>query len=312
MPEPTLRPIGADDLAACTAVFYAAMEELQDRRREGRWPRNEGALERLFGRLAASHPAGAWLAESDGRTVAFGIAVERERLWFLAFLFVEPAFQAAGLGRRLLERTFPSGGPDAWRAQGGVLATCVEAIQPVSTGLYARYGLVPQVPVHLVTGTPRPGALAPLPDALAAAAFETLEAAGEGIVLADALDELDLGAVGHRRPVDHRDDRDEGRRGWLYRHRRSGAVIGYGYAQPSGRLGPVVVRDGSMLEGVVAHLMTTVQPAGGWQLVVPGPSAALPALLRAGLRLDGSPAILSATEPMLAAERYLMRSFALP
>src|SRR3989304_3782244 len=26
----------------------------------------------------------------------------------------------------------------------------------------ARYGLVPQVPVHLVTGTPRPGALEPL------------------------------------------------------------------------------------------------------------------------------------------------------
>ena len=312
MPGPTLRQIGAADLSACTAVFYAAMEELQDRRGEGRWPRDQAALTRLLRRLVASHPAGAWLAESAGSTVGFGIAVERERLWFLGFLFVDPAFQAVGLGRRLLERTLPAGGPDAWRARGGVLATCVDASQPAATGLYAGYGLMPRVPVHLLTGTARPGALGRLPDALEAAAFETLEAAGQDRVLGDALDELDLGAVGHRRPLDHGDDRGEGRHGWLYRHRRSGAVIGYGYVQPSGRLGPVVVRDGSMLEGVVAHLMTTVRPAGGWQLVVPGPSPALPALLRAGLRLDGSPGILCTTEPWLAAERYLLRSFALP
>ena len=312
MRSPTLRPIGADDLAACVGVFYTTLEELHARRGDPPWPRNEAGLERLLGRLVASHPGGAWLGEAEGRTVAFGIAVERERLWFLAFLFVEPAFQAGGLGRRVLERIFPAGGPAAWRARGGILATCVEAIQPVATGLYAGYGLVQRLPVHVMTGTPRPGALAALPDDIEAIAFEALEAAGEGDALASALDELDLGAVRHRRPIDHRDDRGEGRRGWLYRDRSGGMALGYGYAQPSGRLGPAMVRDGPLLERVVAHLMTTVEPAGGWQLVVPGPSAALPALLHAGLRFDGAPALLCASEPSLAAERYLMRSFALP
>jgi GNAT superfamily N-acetyltransferase len=309
---PELRPIAGGDLAGCVGVFYDALEDLQDRRGAPRWPRSEPAMERLFARLAATHPAGAWLAEDVGRPVGFGIAVERERLWFLSFLFVLPAYQAAGLGRRLLERALPAVGPVAWQARGGVLATCVEAAQPVSTGLYADHGLLPRMPLFLMTGIPAAGALRTLPAGIEAAAFPALEAAGEGAVLAAALDDLDLGALGHRRAADHRDDRAEGRQGWLYRERGTGRAVGYGYVQPSGRVGPLVAADGALVEGLVGHLMGTLAPPGAWQLVVPGPSAALPALLRAGLRLDGSPGLLSATGPYFAAERYLLRSFALP
>ena len=146
--------------------------------------------------------------------------------------------------------------------------------------------------------------------------FETLEAGGEGRWLRDTLDSLDLGALAHRRPVDHRDDRAEGRVGWLYHvrggGRTGGHAVGYGYVQPSGRVGPVVASDGELLEPIIGHLMSTLEPPGAWQLVVPGPSAALPALLRAGFRFDDAPALLSASGPYFAAERYLLRSFALP
>lgn len=304
--------MGADDVATCVAVFYAALEDLRERRGDTLLPRNEPAVERLFRRLRDSHPAGACLAEIDGEIVGFGIAVERERLWFLAFLFVLPAHQASGIGRRLLERTFPAVGADAWRAGGGVMATCVDAAQPVSTGLYASFGIVPRTPLYLLTGLPPAGALDALPTSVEAVAFAAVDASAGADALGAALDELDLSVLGHRRAIDHRDDRAEGRRGWLYRPPSGGPALGYGYVQPSGRIGPVVARDPALLEPIVGHLISSLTPAGAWQLLVPGPSAALPALLRAGLRFDDVPALLCGDGPYFAAETYLLRSFALP
>jgi hypothetical protein len=46
--------------------------------------------------------------------------------------------------------------------------------------------------------------------------------------------------------------------------------------------------------------------------VVPGASAAMAALLRAGLRFDDPPVVHCASAPCLAVEAYLLRSFALP
>lgn len=307
-----LRPVDVSDVPACASVFFTSMEALRESRGEPLWPRNEPSVERLLSRLRASHPGGAWLAEQAGEVVGFAIAVERERLWFLAFLFVLPDRQAAGLGRRLLERAFPIGGPAAWCSAGGVLGTCAEASQPVAIRLYADYGLLPRTPIHLLTGQARRGALAGLPAEVEAVAFAALEATAEGATLATTLAELDLATLGHRRPVDHRDDRAEGRQGWLYRSLQEGRPLAYGYVEASGRVGPVAAVDGGLLEAVVGHLMSTVEPAGGWQLVVPGPSPALPALLRAGLRFDGTPELLTTTAPYLPAERYLLRSLALP
>jgi hypothetical protein len=72
------------------------------------------------------------------------------------------------------------------------------------------------------------------------------------------------------------------------------------------------VTDPELLEGVVSDLIARVQPPGAWQFVVPGASAAMAALLRAGLRVDDPPIVHCASKPCLAAEAYLLRSFALP
>jgi GNAT superfamily N-acetyltransferase len=306
------RPLTAGDLPACADVFYAALDDLSERRHEAPWPRNEASLLRLYERLLSSHPAGGAIAHLDGRAVGFGIAVERELTWFLGFLFVTPDLQARGVGRRLLERILPAVGAEAWLAGGGVLATCAEAIQAVSTGLYASLAMRPRDPIYQLVGTLRTDALRRLPPSVEGLPFERLESTEGPAALAETLAPLDLAAVGHRRPVDHRDDRAEGRQGVLFRDRGDGRALGYGYVQPSGRLGPAFVTDADLLEGVVSELVGRVQPPGAWQLVVPGASAAMAALLRAGLRFDDAPIVHCASAPCLAVEAYLLRSFALP
>ena len=311
-PVVAIRTMSLDDLPACADVFYLALDRLSETRHEAPTPRNEASLLRLYGRLVASHPAGSAVAEVDGRIVGFGIAVERERSWFLGFLFVEPASQGGGFGRRLLEWILPASGVDAWVSDGGSLATCAEAIQPIATGLYASLGLRPRDAIYLLVGTPRAEALRPLPRTVEGVPFERLESSLGAAWLDEVLASLDLAAVGHRRPIDHRDDRAEGRQGVIFRDRGDGRALGYGYVQPSGRLGPAYVIEPELLEGVIADLIGRVRPAGSWQLVVPGASAAVPALLRAGLRFDEPPIIYCATAPNLAVEGYLLRSYALP
>ena len=307
-----LRPLTAGDLAACAEVFYAALDDLSERRHQAPWPRNEAPMIRLYGRLLASHPPGGALATDGERVLGFGLAVERERTWFLGFLFVDPALQAGGIGRQLLERVLPTAGAAAWLADGGVLATCAESIQLISTGLYVSIGMRPRDPIYQLVGTPRLADLRRLPVSIEGVPFERLETSEGADWLAEVLAPLDMAAVGYRRDVDHRDDRAEGRRGILYRDRGDGRAVGYGYVQPSGRLGPAFVTDAALLEGVLSDLIGRLQPAGAWQLVVPGASAAMTPLLRAGLRFDEAPIVHCASAPYLAVEAYLLRSFALP
>ena len=310
--EVTIRSMTSGDVAPSSTVFYAALDGLTERRHQAPWPRNEAPMLRLFERLLASHPAGGAVATIGSRVVGFGIAVERERSWFLGFLFVEPALQAAGVGRRLLERILPAKGAQAWLADGGVLATCAEAIQLVSTGLYASLAMRPRDPIYPMVGMPRAEALGRLPQSVEGVTFERIEASEGPQWLAETLAPLDVAAVGHRRPIDHRDDSTEGRRGVLFRDRGDGHALGYGYVQPVGRIGPAYVTDPALLEGVVADLIGRVQPPGAWQFFVPGASASMTALLRAGLRLDDPPIMHCSSGPSLAVESYLLRSFALP
>jgi GNAT superfamily N-acetyltransferase len=304
--------MAGDDVPAAAAVFYAALDDLSERRHEAPWPRNEASVLRLYRRLLASHPAGSAVATIQDHVVGFGIAVERETTWFLGFLFIEPGLQGRGIGHRVLESILPSSGTDAWLAGGGVLATCAEAVQAISTGLYASLGMRPRDPIYQLVGTPRADALRRLPPSVEGVPFEPVEAAHGTEWLAEVLAPLDLAAVGYRRAIDHRDDRAEGRRGILYRDRGDGHAMGYGYVHPSGRIGPAYVTDPQLLEGVVADLLLREQPAGAWQFAIPGASAVLAPLLRAGLRVDEPPVVHCASAPYLAVEAYLLRSFALP
>jgi hypothetical protein len=120
---------------------------------------------------------------------------------------------------------------------------------------------------------------------------------------------LDDELLGYRRPSDHAFFARTGRQGWAYDV--DGSVAGYGYVQPSGRIGPLAASDASLIPGLIGHLTRSVTVADGWQAVVPGASMALPLLLRHGLRIDGTPAMYCADHAGPDFGRYLPTSFAL-
>ncbi len=115
-----------------------------------------------------------------------------------------------------------------------------------------------------------------------------------------------------RRAVDHSR--------WLTWDRRlfglyeRGAPVGYGYAQQSGRLGPVVVQRPELMLPLIGQLMREIEPLE--RVDAPRarsqPQNRSQALLNAGLRLDGPPIIYCASDTTIDHSRYLPATYALP
>jgi len=96
------------------------------------------------------------------------------------------------------------------------------------------------------------------------------------------------------------------------RYPAAGQHVGYAYGQASGRIGPVAALDPEILPTLLGHLVRHVPVLEGRQALVPGSAGgALMALLAAGLRLDGTPAVYCAERPGPRLDRYLPMSFAL-
>ncbi len=320
-----LRRIEPVDIPACIDVFYESVDPLYAALDQQVPPRDPASLSRLITHLVDGDGERAWLAESPSatgdpnppRVLGFGTAWLRDTTWYLALLFVRPEAQAGGLGRRLLLRTFPGGGDGADGARTdppatgpGMLATCVDSIQPISTGLYASYGIVPRVPLFTAIGYPRPGSLPDLPRDVVATAFDALAPA---VDLGETLAAIDRALLGFARPLEHRMWAREGRGGVLFRQAPEGTPLGYGYAQRSGRIGPVALLDETLYPAVLGTLVGRVSPPGPYLVLVPGTNdRAVVALLRAGLRFEGFPGIVASTRPWPGLDRYLPASFALP
>lgn len=291
---PELRVASAADMPAMLEVFFHAVEDLDARRGRSLQPRNAAPLEMHFGHLLSTDPRSCYVAEDHGRMVGFGVVMRRGADAFLSFLFVEPAWQDRRLGRAVFEACVRGAGEGVER-----VSTCAEADQPVSTGLYARFGLAPRTPVYLLRGNLADDALPSLPDSVRRQPLRADDVAG-----------LDRALMGYERPQDH---------AFWARDRvgacfvgSQGEVIGYGYAQPSGRIGPVAAALPSHLPAFIGYLVRTTQVREGRQLVVPGPAiSALGPLLAAGLRIDGTPAVYCSEGAGPAFDRYIPMSYAL-
>jgi hypothetical protein len=244
----------------------------------------------LFDHIVANDPDRGWLAERDGQAVGFAMSVQRGDLTFLSMLFVLPGDQARGLGRELLERSM---------AGSTRRAVCIFSVQPVSAALYARYGMVPLVPMYTLTGRPKVD-LPRLPPSVRI-----------GDVDRSALDVIDLEVCGFTRQIDHAAWQEWGRN--CYGLYEGDELAGYAYAQSSGRLSPVVVRRPELALPLIGQLMREVEPVEDWMINVPGPaSGPFEDLLKAGMRFDGPPVIYCATDGGVDHSRYLPSTFALP
>jgi ribosomal protein S18 acetylase RimI-like enzyme len=266
---------------------------------------------------------------SDGapeRVIGFASATVRESLWFLAMLFVNPEAQAEGTGSALMDRAQAGRDVDP----GGPAVPCPDApldtgittwgmgtdtAQPISNGLYARRGMLPRVPVWRLFGEPRRWSAIPaLSATLESVPFESLAADGRGGAqrLAETVAALDREIVGMAHPQDHEFLRRDGRTGFLVRERGSGRALGYGYGSSAGRLGPVAALDPALHPAILGAIVRETPVLGPVAIWVPGTAAeATRALLHAGLRFDGFPALVCWSTPTHPFDRYLPISLAL-
>lgn len=285
------RLIDPSDIEACAEVFYAADDDLMKKSGQPPTPRNRVALTRLFSHIRDTDPERAWLAERDSRVLGFAMSAQRGDLVFLAFLFIEPAEQARGLGRALLERSM---------AGATKTAVCIFSIQPISAALYAKYGMVPRVPIYQIGGRPKK-ALPELSEGLSVGPLELAQAA-----------DLDRAVTGFVREQDHIAWQSWERQ--LFGLYEGGRVVGYGYAQSVGRVGPVVVERRELLLPLVSELMRQIETVEDWMINVPGPAAEVfSALLNAGMQLQGPPIVFcGVAQHGVDHTRYLPSTFALP
>ncbi len=313
-PGVRLRPARDDELPACAEIWRAGLDDYGAR--VGRPPTTAApaALGGLLGHLRATDPDRFLVAErheapgDDGPPiVGFVSAIRRGDTWFLAMLFVHPAAQGQGLGRALLEAVLPIG-DDVARA------TCTDAAQPISNALYARYGIVPRLPVLELVGRPGRSPLPALPAGIRAVPFELLAGGSPGGAgprrLAAGLATLDTALLGYAHPEDHGYLAGAGRLGYLY-EAGDGRVVAYGYTSEAGRVGPVAVEDEVLFPAVLGHLLGAVAPAGAVSAWVPGAAGrAVVALLEAGLRVEDFPALLCWDRPFADLSRYVPISLA--
>ena len=334
----TYRPPRPEELADCALVWHASVNEYMTRLGHPLPPPVLEPAMRLGEHLLATDPDHFRVAvkSSSGghgeRIVGFGIGLQREHVWFLSQLYVLPAEQHRGIGRALLTMVLPSapeagaadaadvvGGVEGSHRRPGVLATCTDSAQPISNALYGKLGIVARMPVFNLVGRPATLSTLPrLPEGIEAVALEPREltahrnpAAPGKAELCQTIDAIDRDVLGYAHQPDHVFLRVQGRTGFLYRT-RAGEPLGYGYSSQVGRFGPVALLDETLMAPVIGHLMRAIEPRGATTVWIPGANdRAMVALLRAGLRIEGFPAMFCWTRPFAAFERYLPAGLAL-
>lgn len=288
--EMTYRQALPADLETCADVLYSADDALSANRGLPVSPRNREALVRLYAHMQRYAPDRWWVAEQGGRIVGFSGSSEYQEMVYLGFLFVLPDLQARGIGRRLLEMSMH---------ELSYRAVAIASYQPISAALYSWYGMTPRVPIYMLSGKPRTD-LAPLPQGLKVGALDATATAA-----------LDLEVCGLSRVPDHEWWEALGRvRFGLFERDE---LLGYGYIQETGRLGPIVVRRVEHLLPFAGTLLAKMPDVETWLVNVPGPAnETFVTLLHAGMRLEGPPAIYCANDLRIDHSRYLPASYALP
>ena len=280
------RPASEADLEGEYVAFEAAMTELRTRR-GGAWsasPFNpDGTWAAVHRHLLANDGSRSYVAEDGDRIAGFTAAWLRDDCWFLSALFVDPAYQGRGVCRGLLDHI--------WDGSHARRITITEAIQPVSTGLYARRGLLPVTPILEFSGTAHADAvdrLVPAPPT------------------PDALRILDAHGYGFDRAVDHAFWARTSTHATVWLRERE--PVAYSYRSGS-KLGPIAGRDA---ECAGQALRAELARSGGDEVTVAIPGTAtrlVQVALAAGLRLTDPGLLLLSPSAMPAPTALAIHSY---
>ena len=275
------RPATENDLEIGSRVFNRALSELH--RRSGlAWADAPAeAFTRPQRHVLAHDPDRCFVAEAEGQVVAYSSAIQRAAAWHYSALFVDPGFQGRGIGRHLFELSAVD-----WPAR---RMTVAEAIQPVSTALYADNGLIPSTPILILGG--KPSAVAP----------DGIEPA---VPTAADLATLDLAAYGFDRAIDHAYWRTQAE---VTLWRRDQRPIAYAYVSPAGSIGPLAGQDeASAAQALRAELARRTNVT----LRIPGSAASLVEVaFAANLRLVDTPGLLLHSRPVAVPRALVISGF---
>jgi GNAT superfamily N-acetyltransferase len=264
----TIRAVGAADLAAVRRI--AAKHDVL-----AQWPAEPDFLdcERAYGRLL--------LGEVDGRVAGFGGVLRRGGLTHLGDLFVAADRQSTGLGRALLDRLLDGAGRRVTYA----------SADPRAVALYVRYGMIPRQPLIYLAGPA--DALSSVDD------FGPVPAAAP----ADTSKLVDLdGAVSGG-------TRDDALRWYTALSTVDGYRTGDGYAlarriDDRVQIGPA---GGADPISSARAILAAGRRYPGRRILVSlfGTHPLLPALLRAGYRIDDTDTFMASEDGLFEPDRYV-------
>lgn len=238
-PEPQFRLANAADVEVSYHIYVAANEHLN--RNLGRHTDLEKHTLPTRALAVRSNalrydPDRFWVADFEGKNVGFGLAIRRRTLWYLAALHVLPEFQGRGIGTQLAQRCL--GKFDA--GDSPTLLTTSDSANPISTGMYFRFGLVPQTAIIQLQGQPRSLGLKGI----------VLRPANRSI-LPDNFNLVDRIVLGETRPEDHEC--------WAtvpsmipYLAYEKDRAVGYIYIDRDGAIGPAAVERPELLPSTVS------------------------------------------------------------
>jgi len=220
------RPVRADELQQAAELVVHSINDLTERHGFGPMASLRPPDFQLFS--LKDDPDGLWVAEADGEIVGFALSWVCGKLWFLAELFVD--HQGRGVGNELLARTFEHARKVGATNKGLITFT----FNIVSQGLYIRHGLLPRLPIYLVSV-----ARDALMDRLQGDRLHSTPIEPTAPHL-ETLAQLDASTLGISREKHHRYLLRDGTTKGVLLYDRS-ECIGYAYASATGHVGPLAV-----------------------------------------------------------------------
>jgi GNAT superfamily N-acetyltransferase len=229
-----------------------------------------------------------YVAEEDGKILAFAGAITRGNISFLTDLFVLPSFQSGKLGKALLQTVLP---PD------NLIHCTLSSSDPRALALYIRAGMRPWWP-HFALQLDKPTHVWSL-----ATDIEIIEADSSDL----ALLRRDARISGRPRPQDLQFWVREERAIPLW-FRRRGRIVGYGYmrfgvkehSNPQAcRIGPMGTdTPDDATACVLAAIHWAMQQAVEIHIDVPGPHPCLTTLLERGFHIQSFDTFVSSASSL--------------
>jgi hypothetical protein len=217
------------------------------------------------------------VAGADGEILGFALSWVCGDFWFLAELFVAPGYQGNRIGGELLARTFEHA------RKAGATNKCLITFtfNVVSQGLYIRHGMLPRLPIYLVSTDRDTLKTRPQSSRLRSTPVDP-----SSLTDLKTLVQLDVSALGFSREKHHRYLlNDPAMRGLLFHHRND--CVGYAYISAAGQIGPLAVTDEREMDAAFSTALESAASTGSTQFsaFLPGVSTALSAAVDHGMRI---------------------------